>query len=104
LPTKEVIAMATKMITKRNWRQWAKCHGLEDPDLFYPLGAGEEGAAKEFCRGCPALEFCLAEEMARPPKDQWGVWGGTTADERKAMLRARNRAAANHTQPARVAV
>jgi hypothetical protein len=38
--------------------------------------------AKAICKGCSLREPCLREAMAG---DYWGVWGGTTRLERKAM-------------------
>jgi len=39
------------------------------------------------CRNCPVLKQCLA--MALTKKMKYGVWGGTTERERRAMRKAR---------------
>lgn len=36
-------------------------------------------------RRCPAVDPCLAEALKRP--ERFGVWGGTTAPERRAIAR-----------------
>ena len=73
------------------WRDRAACAG-EDPDLFFPVGAGprvreQMVAAKRICAGCPVRPLCLAEVMAvEDPASRWGIAGGLTASERAALL------------------
>lgn len=66
----------------------------EHPEDFYPEDGDGPGAnvpkvrrARASCAGCPdrvpCLEFGIAHSI------EHGVWGGTTPDERRAMLRAR---------------
>jgi WhiB family redox-sensing transcriptional regulator len=63
-----------------------------DADLFFPepgsLSRKEwrrrELAAKAVCETCPVRAACLDEALLAP--EEFGVWGGMTADER-AMLR-----------------
>jgi WhiB family redox-sensing transcriptional regulator len=47
---------------------------LTDPDLFFAESPADIARAKELCRGCPAIEACLAGALARA--EPWGVWGG----------------------------
>ncbi|MFB7649392.1 WhiB family transcriptional regulator [Streptomyces sp. NPDC056084] len=60
-----------------------------DPDLFHRPGALNEELAKDVCSGCPLLLACRAYALGG---DGWweaqGVWGGMTADERRAERRA----------------
>ncbi|MCZ0983895.1 WhiB family transcriptional regulator [Streptomyces diastatochromogenes] len=62
---------------------------LIDPDLFYRPGAAHEEAAKLVCSGCPLALACRTYALGG---DGWweadGVWGGLTADERRAERRA----------------
>lgn len=72
-----------------DWRDDATCRDL-DPDLFFPVGvtgmAVEQiEAAKSFCRNCASLEACL--EFAITTNQEYGVWGGTTEDERRVLRR-----------------
>jgi len=43
--------------------------------------------AREFCRTCPVRTECLAHALDQ--RIEFGVWGGTTERERRAMLRTR---------------
>ena len=72
-----------------DWRDDATCRDL-DPDLFFPVGvtgvAVEQiEAAKAFCKVCPSQGQCL--EFAITTNQEYGVWGGTTEDERRVLRR-----------------
>ncbi|MGW7367981.1 WhiB family transcriptional regulator [Streptomyces sp. NPDC054841] len=69
----------------------------EDPELFFPIGNTGPALlqieeAKAFCRRCPLIESCLQGTLERG--DNFGVWGGLSEDERRALKRraARKRA------------
>lgn len=53
--------------------------------------AWRERRAKQICMSCPVRVPCLEAELRLPIRDQWGVRGGMTARERRALLRARAR-------------
>jgi WhiB family transcriptional regulator, redox-sensing transcriptional regulator len=56
-----------------------------DPDAFFP-GKGEPtGPAKAVCLACPVRTECLAYALDRD--ERFGVWGGTSPRERRALLR-----------------
>ena len=83
-----------------DWRQNAACRE-EDPELFFPIS--ERGplplqveAAKDVCRRCPVMETCL--QWAMETGQGFGVWGGMTEDERRALNRRTIRAAARATK------
>lgn len=72
-----------------DWREDATCRDL-DPDLFFPIGVTGAAVdqiehAKSFCRACPSLDPCL--EFAITTNQEYGVWGGTTEDERRILRR-----------------
>ncbi|NJQ00248.1 WhiB family transcriptional regulator [Streptomyces zingiberis] len=76
-----------------DWRQNAACRD-SDPDLFFPVGTSgpalrQEQAAKAMCASCPVSGACL--DWALRTGQASGVWGGTTEDERRPMLRRRAR-------------
>ncbi|MFJ9845100.1 WhiB family transcriptional regulator [Kitasatospora sp. NPDC101155] len=61
-----------------------------DPELFFPDNRGGGTAAesraiqaKSVCRACPARRECL--RRAVQDGEQYGVWGGLTAPERRAL-------------------
>lgn len=64
------------------------CAGY-DVDEFFPDAESKAGRATEVCRGCPVLDACLGYALARPEK--YGVWGGTTAEERERRRQRRDR-------------
>lgn len=77
------------------WRQWALCTEI-DPDLWFP-NKGDSVTphiAKRICQDCPVKTECLEEALTRPREHDFGVWGGTTEHERRALRRNRKEAAA----------
>jgi len=73
-----------------SWQEEALCPSV-DPHLFFPETTEEAKTAKTLCRGCDVIEECLAYALKN--NEQHGVWGGTTPNERKAMLRQGRKAA-----------
>ena len=65
------------------WRDWAACAGSE-PELFFPATGVTPRAALRTCGECPVRRPCLT--YALNSGSQYGVWGGTTANQRRAML------------------
>lgn len=70
------------MTSAVHWRQRAECRG-EDPELFFPDHSGGRQArdAKEVCGRCEVREPCAA--WAIEVGVEYGVWGGTTAADRR---------------------
>jgi WhiB family redox-sensing transcriptional regulator len=83
-------------VDDQNWRQFAACRGMVT-DLFFPAGdvAAEPVAqaehAKAICRHCHVRRECL--EYALATNEQYGIWGGLTEAERRALRRKRRRQA-----------
>lgn len=72
------------------WRDHAGCR-FANPDLFFPpAGAGaaveQVEAAKSVCQGCEVRNPCL--QFAFETRQEAGIWGGTTEDERRRLRRA----------------
>jgi WhiB family transcriptional regulator, redox-sensing transcriptional regulator len=77
------------MTIHTGWRDVAACRDA-DPDLFFPTGMTgpalrDLDEAKRICRACPARARCLSWALDHGVTD--GVWGGTTADERRGIRR-----------------
>lgn len=68
-----------------NWRSHGACRDA-DPDGLFVRGA-EQRRAKIVCAPCPVRAQCLAEALDR--RIEFGVWGGMTERERRALLRRR---------------
>ena len=79
------------MTARPAWHHDAPCKGAVE--LFFPeLGQWRVAAkAKAICRTCPYRRPCLEWGI----DEIYGVWGGTSRDEREAIKRARARKAAS---------
>nr|WP_298806400.1 WhiB family transcriptional regulator [uncultured Pseudokineococcus sp.] len=69
----------------RSWMDEGACRG-GDPDALFVRGA-EQNVAKLVCRSCPVRTECLADAL--DSRTEFGVWGGMTERERRALLRRR---------------
>ena len=71
----------------------AACKGADLELFFGPFAEFEtarqqrEAKATAICAGCPVRAECL--EYALDAREAYGVWGGTTEDERRPLLRRR---------------
>ena len=72
-----------------NWAGQAACRGKSD--ALFVKGA-EQNRAKQVCGSCNVRAECLAEALDN--RIEWGVWGGMTERERRALLRRRPNVAA----------
>jgi WhiB family redox-sensing transcriptional regulator len=68
-----------------DWASQAACRG-GDPDALFVQGAAQN-QAKVVCRACPVRVRCLADALDN--RVEFGVWGGMTERERRALLRRR---------------
>ena len=67
-----------------NWAAYALC-ATKPVDLF--VRGAAQNKAKSVCTACPVRAQCLAEALDN--RIEWGVWGGMTERERRALLRKR---------------
>ncbi|AXR73181.1 MULTISPECIES: WhiB family transcriptional regulator [Auritidibacter] len=77
-----------------DWRSKAACLD-KDPELFFPVGNTGPALlqieeAKAICNQCPVMEQCL--QWAISTGQDYGVWGGMSEDERRALKRRKARA------------
>lgn len=70
---------------ERLWAQHGTCR-TADPDALFVQGA-EQNQAKQICMGCPVRTECLADALDN--RVEFGVWGGMTERERRALLKRR---------------
>ncbi|MFB7057390.1 WhiB family transcriptional regulator [Streptomyces vinaceus] len=79
------------------WQLRAACRNLGPGRFYHPAGErGEERedrdeAAKRVCAVCPVRTACL--EHALRTREAFGVWGGLTEEERRALLEPAGRRA-----------
>jgi WhiB family redox-sensing transcriptional regulator len=73
-----------QLLHRPAWQALAACRA-SDPNVFVlKLGQSSE-EAKAVCAGCAVTEACL--DFALADDQLAGVWGGTSAGERKSMRR-----------------
>ena len=77
--------MAEEISDTREWTLRAACIP-GDPDALFVQGAAQH-QAKIVCMGCEVRTECLAEALDN--RIEFGVWGGMTERERRALLRRR---------------
>ena len=71
--------------TLHDWTAQASCN-TADPDELFVTGAAQN-RAKQVCMGCPVRTECLADALDN--RVEFGVWGGMTERERRAVLKRR---------------
>ena len=67
---------------REDWATAAKCRGTGD--VLFAVGAAQR-VVRALCEDCPVRRECLAEAL--DGRMEWGVWGGLTERERRALLR-----------------
>lgn len=70
---------------RSQWITRANCRG-GDPDVLFVRGAEQRGVAASVCGRCPVKTQCLADALDN--RVEFGVWGGLTERQRRALLRA----------------
>ncbi|MGH4017318.1 MAG: WhiB family transcriptional regulator [Pseudonocardiaceae bacterium] len=76
----------SEQVDAMDWRSRGACRSHHPDRLFVPGAAQHE--AKIVCIPCPVRVRCLAEALDR--RIEFGVWGGMTERERRALLRRRS--------------
>ena len=79
-----MLKATTEVSWNETWASAAPC--VSAPDDLFARGA-QQHEAKVVCGACPVRAECLAEALDN--KIEWGVWGGLTERERRALLRSR---------------
>jgi len=77
----------TTSTDNRQWREQAICAQV-DPALFFPDAGQYPHAARKVCTVCPVRAVCLADAIAS--RDDHGVRGGLTPNERRRLTRTRD--------------
>lgn len=74
-----------RVLWDENWASRAMCRDGAPDDLF-AKGAAQQ-SAKTICQRCPVVAECMADALDN--RTEYGVWGGMTERERRALLRRR---------------
>jgi len=83
--TTTATATATAPLDATAWTALSACR-TADPDELFVTGAAQN-RAKAVCMGCPVRTECLSDALDN--QVEFGVWGGMTERERRALLRRR---------------
>jgi WhiB family redox-sensing transcriptional regulator len=75
--------IGTAAEARQAWVSKARCRSTDPDDLFVRGAAQREAAV--ICRHCPVTTECLAEALDN--RMEFGVWGGMTERERRALLK-----------------
>lgn len=85
--------LPTPLLENWAWQDRAACRDV-DPELFFAAEAerglrkhAREGLAKSLCGTCPVRREC--RNHAYLVGESYGVWGGTTEEERELTAQAR---------------
>jgi WhiB family transcriptional regulator, redox-sensing transcriptional regulator len=87
--------MTTATQYTADWRAAGACLSA-DPDLFFPISSTGRATeqvvlAKAICGHCKVQPQCL--DFAREHALSYGIWGGSTPEERQRAIRRQRRAA-----------
>ena len=66
------------------WKFRGACRDVVDRDHMFPRELHLERERAALCRACPVIRECLG--YALDTGQEYGVWGGRTARERRALL------------------
>ncbi|HEX7355276.1 MAG TPA: WhiB family transcriptional regulator [Mycobacteriales bacterium] len=81
---------AWDLLERPEWHRRAACRGM-GPSAFYPESGwghaptAEAAAARAVCAECPVRAECADAGMG----EHYGVWGGLSLNQRRAMRRLR---------------
>jgi WhiB family redox-sensing transcriptional regulator len=77
--------VASRFSWVEQWALQGSCIEAE-PDALFVRGAAQQ-IAKQVCMSCPVIAECLADALDN--RTEFGVWGGMTERERRALLKRR---------------
>lgn len=86
------------LLERPSWMADAACAGA-DPAAFFPERGEDTGPALALCARCPVVDECRTYALEQPGRTDHGVWGGTSARERR-RLRAGGKAVELEAEPA----
>ncbi len=93
---KDVSKFPNPIMDEWEWQYEGVCRDLDSDLFFHP--EGERGPArrrraanaKAICESCPVIQECRSHALAS--KEPYGIWGGTTEEERRSLIAQKRRA------------
>ena len=92
------VLVAPADLTGLTWQDRALC-AQTDPESFFPEKGGSVRAPKRVCRACEVRAECL--EYALDTGQAYGIWGGLSERERRALKREQVTSPSAVPQPAK---
>ena len=80
--TLEAARQAARLGQRPAWHDLARC-AETDPEMFFPDKGESVRPAKRVCAGCEVRAECLQDALDRG--ERFGVWGGMSERERRAL-------------------
>ena len=80
LPRRRTLAAPARYAAR--WRELAACRGV-DLEVFFPERGESAEPARQVCAACPVRQPCL--DYAISNRIAYGIWGGLTERERRAL-------------------
>ncbi|WP_432144111.1 WhiB family transcriptional regulator [Streptomyces sp. bgisy084] len=77
--------VSERLSVYEEWTERAMC-AQTDPERFFPELGGTATAARKICARCEVRAECLS--FALRNNEPYGVWGGSTREERRRMRRS----------------
>ena len=78
----------SQLIRRPAWMRDALCLEYQHLEWVPPSGGNVTASLRAVCASCLVTERCLAYALDHP--DLVGVWGGTTAQERRKLRQGRS--------------
>jgi WhiB family redox-sensing transcriptional regulator len=80
----DIRALPRDVSPPNDWQERSACYGL-DPEIFFPTTEEEAGLALSYCGVCTVRDLCLSWSVRNG--ERYGVWGGTTEQTRRRLIR-----------------
>jgi WhiB family redox-sensing transcriptional regulator len=91
-----LIGSLMDLTRQKPWANQAACREAPGVDFFaegrHPSGIEQTEGAKAVCKGCRVRLMCLDAGL----DEEWGVWGGLAAAERRRLRRLSHRSTSHN--------
>jgi len=87
------LVLPAPVLSAWDWQDAGLCRGMDSELFFSPeserglVKRARVDRAKEVCGRCPVLARCRSHALEA--QEPYGVWGGTTPEERERLLARR---------------